>query len=485
MSKNVRRRGRRRARRKKGNWFTRMKMWQRILLCVAAVIICVLLSAAAYVYAKWNKIDTQQINAEDLIINQEVQEVKQNSDIDLGDGYTNVALFGVDSRDGNLGKGNRTDCIIIASLNNETKEIKMVSVYRDTLLDLSEGTYQKCNAAYSYGGPVTAINMLNMNLDLDIQDYITVDFGAIADAIDLLGGVEIDVKEEELQYINKYIPETANSADKSAVLLDHAGLQLLDGAQATTYARIRSTAGGDFTRTERQRLVIEKMFEKALQADLGTINEIIDAVFPQVSTSFTLQEILMYASAYSQYTLGDNIGFPIDQTTDTLSGLGSIVIPQDLVSNVTQLHEFLFGTTDYTPSSTVQTINANIISTVNSAGTASSSDSDEEYSEDYSDNSGDYSEDNYYDDSGDDAYYDDSGEDSGNNGSSGDSGTGDTGSDGTGGGTENGGGTGGGSESGGDTGGGSDGGNGGAGGGTDTGSGGGTDSGGSDAGSGV
>ena len=485
MSKNVRRRGRRRARRKKGNWFTRMKMWQRILLCVAAVIICVLLSAAAYVYAKWNKIDTQQISAEDLIINQEVQEVKQNSDVDLGDGYTNVALFGVDSRDGNLGKGNRTDCIIVASLNNETKEIKMVSVYRDTLLDLSEGTYQKCNAAYSYGGPVTAINMLNMNLDLDIQDYVTVDFGAISDAIDLLGGVEIDVTDEEAKYLNKYLQETANSAGKEANFLDSGGHLLLDGAQATTYARIRSTAGGDFTRTERPIRISIKMFEKALTADLGTINAIIDAVFPQVSTSFTLQEILTYASAYNQYTLGDNIGFPIDQTTDTLSGLGSIVIPQDLVSNVTQLHEFLFGTTDYTPSSTVQTINANIISTVNSAGTASSSDSDGDYSEDYSDGSEDYSEDYYPDDSGDDAYYDDSGENSGDNGNSGDSGTGDTGSDGTGGGTENGGGTGGGSESGGDTGGGSDGGNGGAGGGTDIGSGGGTDSGGSDAGSGV
>ena len=415
MSKNVRRRGRRRACASKGNWFTRMKMWQRVSLCAAAVLICLVFAGAAYVYAKWNKIDTQEIKADDLIIN---EEVKANQELDLGDGYTNVALFGVDSRDGNLGEGNRTDCIIIASLNNETKEIKMVSVYRDTLLDLSEGTYQKCNAAYSYGGPVMAINMLNMNLDLDIEDYVTVDFGAIADAIDLLGGVEIDVKEEEIQYINKYISETARSAGKEAHRVEKSGLQLLDGSQATTYARIRSTAGGDFTRTERQRLVIEKMFEKALKADLGTINAIIDKVFPQVSTSFTLQEILMYASAYSQYTLGDNIGFPLDKTTDTLSGLGSIVIPQNLVSNVTKLHEFLFGTADYTASSTVQTVNANIISTVNSAGSFSSSGDSGNYSGDYYyDDSSDYSYDyyddsyDYYDDSDNDYYYDDSGSD--------------------------------------------------------------------------
>ena len=461
MSKNVRRRGRRRARAKKGNWFTRMKMWQRVLLIVACVLLCAVFGAVAYVYAKWSKIDTQEIKAEDIVIN---EEVKMNKEVDLGDGYTNVALFGVDSRDGNLGEGNRTDCIIVASLNNETKEIKMVSVYRDTLLDLSEGTYQKCNAAYSYGGPVLAINMLNMNLDLDIQDYVTVDFGAIADAIDLLGGVDIEVTEEELPYINQYIPETANSAGKSVNYLSSAGLQTLDGTQATTYARIRSTAGGDFTRTERQRLVIEKMFEKAKSADLGTLNAIIDKVFPQVSTSFTLQEILTYATAYSEYKLVGNMGFPQDNYTDLLSGLGSVVVPDDLVSNVTKLHEFLFGTTGYTPSSTVQTVNSNIAYTVSSAQSSGES---------YDDGSGTYDDSGYTDGSGDysggDVYVptDPSGG-TGTGGGTTDPGTGGSTDPGTGGGTDPG--TGGGTDPG--TGGGTDP---GTGGGTDPGTGGGTD----------
>ena len=452
MSKNVRRRGRRRARAKKGNWFTRMKMWQRVLLITACVLLCAVFGAVAYVYAKWSKIDTQDIKAEDIVIN---EEVKMNKEVDLGDGYTNVALFGVDSRDGNLGEGNRTDCIIVASLNNETKEIKMVSVYRDTLLDLSEGTYQKCNAAYSYGGPVLAINMLNMNLDLDIQDYVTVDFGAIADAIDLLGGVDIEVTEEELPYINQYIPETANSAGKSANYLSSAGLQTLDGTQATTYARIRSTAGGDFTRTERQRLVIEKMFEKAKSADLGTLNAIIDKVFPQVSTSFTLQEILTYATAYSEYKLVGNMGFPQDNYMDLLSGLGSVVVPDDLVSNVTKLHEFLFGTTGYTPSSTVQTVNSNIAYTVSSAQSSGES---------YDDGSGTYDDSGYTDGSGDysggDVYVptDPSGG-TGTGGGTTDPGTGGSTDPGTGGGTDPG--TGGGTDPG-------------TGGGTDPGTGGGT-----------
>lgn len=411
MSRNIRRRGRRRRRIKRGNWFTRLKTWQKALVCVAGVLVCLAGTAAVYVAAQWSKIDKQEVKADDLIINEEVRE--QNANIDLGEGYTNIALFGVDSRDGSLGEGNRTDMIIVASLNNETKEIKLVSVYRDTLLNLSEGTYQKCNAAYSYGGPTMAINMLNMNLDLDIEDYVTVDFGAISDMIDLLGGVEITIEEEELEAFNKYITETAEVAGKEAHKIEEAGTYLMDGTQATTYARIRSTAGGDFTRTERQRLVIEKAVEKIQEADLLTINNIISEVFPQISTSFTLQEILYYAQAYSQYELVDNTGFPFDQTTDTVSGLGSIVIPQDLTNNVIQLHEFLFGETDYTPSSTVNSISETILATVDYSSSYGDSYDDYNYNDSYSDSySASYYEDSYddnYDSSGyDDYVYDDS-----------------------------------------------------------------------------
>lgn len=414
-AKNRRRQNRRRGRRARSRKARRLKPIQIVLICLAAVLAVLVGTAVFYVASKWDKIDTNNISAEDIIINQEVRE---NKNVDLGEGYTNVAIFGVDSRDGSLGEGNRTDCIIVASLNNETKEIKLVSVYRDTLLDLSEGTYQKCNGAYSYGGPVLAINMLNMNLDLDIQDYVTVDFGAIADAIDLLGGVEIELTEEELPYLNQYLTETAQSAGKQSYFIGTPGLHTLDGVQATTYARIRSTAGGDFTRTERQRHVIEKMFEKAKSADLATLNEIIDKVFPQVSTSFTLSEILYYASAYSEYTLVGNMGFPQDNYTETLAELGSVVIPDDLVSNVTKLHEFLYGTTGYTPSSTVYTVNDNIAYTVSSA-LASSSDTEETYDETYYDDGtayydetysdGTYEGDSYDDGSSGGGYYDENG----------------------------------------------------------------------------
>ncbi len=355
----ARKRRRRRRGRRRGSWFSRLGIVQKIAVCIGGIAITLIASGVIYVAAKFGQIDTQEIPKEDIVINEEVEEREE-----LGEGYLNVALFGVDSREGDLGEGTRTDCLIVASLNKETKEIKMVSVYRDTLLDMTEGTLQKCNAAYSFGGPTQAINMLNMNLDLDIQKYVTVDFGIVAEVIDLLGGVEIDVQEEEVEYLNEYVAETGEVAGKEAKFVRQPGLQQLDGVQATTYARIRSTAGGDFTRTERQRLVIEKMVEKIKESDLGTINSIIDKVLPTISTNFTATEILSYAQYFAEYILGENAGFPFDKTTDTISGLGSIVIPVDLTDNVKLLHEFLFGVRDYSPSGTVQSISSAIVSRI-------------------------------------------------------------------------------------------------------------------------
>ena len=323
---------------------------------MGGLILALGITGVAYAASKLNKLDTEEIPAEDIVVNKQAEEA--------GEGYTNVALFGIDSRSGELEIGTRSDCIIVASLNNKTKEIRMISVYRDTILDIKDGQLQKCNAAYSFGGPTQAINMLNKNLDLDIQDYATVDFAAIANAIDLLGGIEIDLKPEEIAPLNKFVKETARVAGKKAHTVSQPGLQQLDGVQATTYARIRSTAGGDFTRTERQRLVIEKIAEKAQQSDLATINKIIDELFPTIKTSFSATEILSYAKDFMKYKIGESSGFPFDKTTATISGLGSIVIPVDLDTNVQELHKFLYDKEGYQPSSEVQAISGAIVSRV-------------------------------------------------------------------------------------------------------------------------
>ena len=351
-------RGRRRhhrGRRKPGNWFTRLSIGKRIAVCMGGLILALGITGVAYAASKLNKLDTEEIPAEDIVVNKQAEEA--------GEGYTNVALFGIDSRSGELEIGTRSDCIIVASLNNKTKEIRMISVYRDTILDIKDGQLQKCNAAYSFGGPTQAINMLNKNLDLDIQDYATVDFAAIANAIDLLGGIEIDLKPEEIAPLNKFVKETARVAGKKAHTVSEAGLQQLDGVQATTYARIRSTAGGDYTRTERQRLVIEKAFEKAKSADLMTLESLVAHMVQMCATNIEFGDIFPLAKNMSKYHLGETLGFPSargDQRIKIGSNRLACIIPQTLVSNVSTLHEFLFGEEDYEPSSAVRSISAHI-----------------------------------------------------------------------------------------------------------------------------
>ena len=344
----------RRGRRKKNRGFASWSLGKKIASIVGGTFLIVAAAGAVLLASKLAKIDTVELDADKLNISKEARE--------RGTGYLNVALFGVDSRDNELGEGTRSDTIMIASLNRETLEVKISSVYRDTLLQQSDGTLNKANAAYAYGGPEGAVAMLNENLDMDIEHYVTVNFNALIDVIDAVGGVEIDVQQEEISYINGYATEIIKVTGKDSMGVMEPGLQTLNGVQATAYSRIRYTAGDDFKRAERQREVLTKVIEKLQGASLSQINKIIDKVFPEVSTNFTLTEILDYALDAFDYKLGETTGFPFDKTTDTLNNIGSVVIPVTLESNVQQLHEFFFGTeTGYTPSSTVSTISGNIV----------------------------------------------------------------------------------------------------------------------------
>lgn len=333
---------------KRNNKKSRRK--KRVIILLIEIIVLLLLSGVGYAMVKYNKFQVVNLGNDDIKVNSGAK--KQ--------GYTTVALFGGDSREGALEEGTHTDCIIIAAINNKTKEVKMASVYRDTLTEQMNNQLKKANNAYFVGGPKDAINMLNKNFDLTIEDYATVDFKALADAIDLLGGIDIDVKEEEIEYINEFVYETGQVAKKEAYFVHESGVQTLDGVQATTYARIRSTAGGDYTRTERQRLVIDKVFEKAKKTNLKTLNKIVDKVFPQVSTSFTLPELVKLASGMASYKIGETTGFPMEVTDGNFDGVGSIVVPVGLVENVEELHEFLYPDKDYEVTETVKGIAAKI-----------------------------------------------------------------------------------------------------------------------------
>ena len=344
----------RRGRRTKKRGFAAWSLGKKIGAILGGTFVTVAAVGAVIVASKLSKIDTVKLDTEELNVSEEAKE--------RGTGYLNVALFGVDSRDNQLEEDTRSDTIMIASLNKETMEVRVVSVYRDTLLEQKDSTLNKANAAYAFGGPEAAVAMLNKNLDLDIEHYVTVNFNSLIDIIDAVGGVEIDVQEEEISYICGYATEIMKVTGKRSPGVTEAGPQVLNGIQATAYARIRYTAGDDFRRAERQREVLAKVVQKLQNITPSQLNKIIDKVFPEVSTNFTLTEILEYATDAFDYKLGEMTGFPFDKTTDTLSNVGSVVIPVTLESNVEQLHEFLYGTEEnYSVSSNVSNISSKIV----------------------------------------------------------------------------------------------------------------------------
>ncbi|MCI9615552.1 MAG: LCP family protein [Dorea sp.] len=346
----------RRGRRSKKRGFAAWSLGKKLGIILGGTTALVAAAGAVILASKLSKLDIDTTTATPAELNVS-EEARQR-----GTGYLNVALFGVDSRENELDKGTRSDTIMIASLNRETLEVKISSVYRDTLLEQKDGTLNKANAAYSYGGPQEAMALLNKNLDMDIEHYVTVNFNSLIDVVDAVGGVEIDVQEEEISQICGYAIEIMKVTDKVSAGVTEPGPQILNGVQATAYSRIRKTKGDDFRRTERQRDVLTKVVEKLQQASPAQLNKIIDKVFPEVSTNFTLTEILEYAKDAFDYRLGETIGFPFDKTTDDLAGVGSTVIPVTLESNVEKLHTFFYGEGEaYTVSSKVAGISDKII----------------------------------------------------------------------------------------------------------------------------
>lgn len=279
------------------------------------------------------------------------------------DGYILIALFGIDARDNsNMAAGNRSDSIMIASINKKTDEVRIVSLYRDTLLYVdSDGGYTtKATHAYAYGGPELAVQMLNENLDLHITDYMTVNFLALTKTIDRLGGVDINVEENELPVLNTSIAEQVNVTGIYSDGVFQTGYLHLNGTQATAYSRIRSTDLGDITRTERQREVLAAMLKEAKSSDLATIDDIMDEVFPLVLTNIDKKQMKKLAKGIFDYTMSDTKGFPLSYQPVDHPSKGSILVPADLITNVSELHYFLFGTENYVPSQKVQDISNQI-----------------------------------------------------------------------------------------------------------------------------
>lgn len=326
-----------------------------IILLIAFIIVTACYISANKAY-KYNQMDIRPIDEKDVVINDGVEAATK--------GYTTIALYGVDSRETNLNEGTNSDTIILVNINDETKEVKLVSVYRDTLVKIqhSSEVTQKVNYAYQLGGALMSINTLNANLDLDITDYITVDFNAMAEIINALGGVEVTIEEDEINSLNKNLAEQIGISGKYSDGVHEAGAQVLNGQQAVAYTRIRSNAKGDITRTERQRTVLLALIDKMINADSTTIANLIDVSFDCISTSFSKDEVEKLAKDIADYKVTGNTGFPFAYDFATLAEKGNVIAAADMSANITALHEYLYGNTAYTPSANAASISAELSS---------------------------------------------------------------------------------------------------------------------------
>ena len=340
--------------RKKINISTKVWAIAFFVLQALFIMICVIY-VKNYARMKYNEMNINEISADQLLVNDGVK--------DATAGYRTIALYGVDSRDQNMDAGTNSDSIMIVSINESTKEIKLVSVYRDTLMDIASGAMnksQKVNYAYQLGGAVTAINTLNTNLDLNITDYVAVDFSAMASIIDAVGGVNINVVDDEINNFNKNLAEQISISGKYSSGITQAGQYTLDGQQAVAYSRIRSTGSGDITRTERQRIILLKVIDKLIKADTSSLSAFVDVSFNNISTSLNKDSILDLVKAVAKYSVVDTAGFPFAYEAVDMAEQGNCLVAADMESNVQALHEYLYGNSHYKVSDTSKQISVSL-----------------------------------------------------------------------------------------------------------------------------
>ncbi len=345
-----------------------------VLVCLSVVLFGAIWFTHKMSLINHTELDTSRLYTSDQVNNNtetasgDVSETTQTQDLT---GIDVIALVGLDTRPDEEDVNN-SDTMIICVINHNKKEIRLCSLYRDTYLNVindyygNPDYYTKANAAYNYGGAEQFLSMLNLNLDLNITEYMTVDFKALAEVVDLLGGLDIDMTKEEVGHVNNYNVETSAACGVEYEALEYPDDPNFDGAitetfhcngtQAVSYARIRYTSGNDFRRASRQREVLTLIKQKAQAADIGTIDSVLNAVLPDITTNIDNMKLISVITSAVTYGMGTDTqaGFPFVHVEDDGSRTGDdVVLPVTLAYNVQRLHEFLFPDEEYSPSETV------------------------------------------------------------------------------------------------------------------------------------
>lgn len=321
---------------------------------IILVVLIIGLGAAGFGLAGrlWSRVDSADFRTSEISVNADLPDSVKTAT----KGYRTIMVFGVDSRDNTtLQSGALSDSNIIVAINRKTGAAKMLSVYRDTYVETTAGEHMKLTEVYNKYGAKEQLSTINRNFDMNVSEYVTVNWKTVADTINELGGIDLDLSEDECRGINKYIDEVMESTGLSSEHVSvEDGIQHVDGVQAVTYCRLRKGLGDDYKRTERQRTVIAKTLSVAKSAGMRKALAVCEKVFPGLSSSMSLMDVLTLAIGMGNFEIRDSAGFPFHQESE--DGGRYYIFPVTLASNAAELHEYLYGNTDYTPSETVQGI---------------------------------------------------------------------------------------------------------------------------------
>lgn len=332
----------------------RVKRSNVIRIVIALVILVAMIGTSVFaagftrdaVYSKMDKLADLDVKKSRLDIDKRVAKDLEN--------YTNILLLGIDTRDVKSNEGSRSDAMILVSINNETSEIKLASIFRDSYLYIpAEKFCDKVTHAHAYGGAEEAMKTLNRNLDLNIDKVMVVNWGSVAKAVDTVGGLTVKIRPNEIDQMNIYIGDTRGTIGGERTHIDKAGLRKLNGVEAATYARIRKGAsGGDKGRARRMRTLLKAAIRKARSMPADKINKAADEILPQIQTNMdndTLSDLLI---RFTKYKINGSFGWPFDYD-GWYSGFGWYDVPITLKSNVVKLHKRLFGQKNYKPTDRV------------------------------------------------------------------------------------------------------------------------------------
>lgn len=306
---------------------------KKFFLIFIVIFLIILLLVSILFINKLNKINFVEIPKEEIEISDGVKE-KLNE-------YRNIVLLGIDNKDDYVG---RSDCIIIFSLNEKTGKVKMTSIYRDTYVEVPNHGYTKINHAYAYGKETLALTTINRNLDLDIEDFVTINFEVVKMVVDYLGGVEINLTDAEASQIDG---------------IDKAGTYNLNGEQALKYGRTRYI-DTDYKRTERMRNVIIKCFEKIQNMSLIELNDFLDRLLPEIRTNIDKKEITKVLTKLNDIKIENSMGWPYEVSGQIIDKVW-YGIPVNLKDCVQKLHKDLFEQENYETTTVVNDISQKII----------------------------------------------------------------------------------------------------------------------------